>query len=270
MKTRDLMTADPVVVQDDAPLDEAMQLMDEHDVRHLPVLEGKRLCGVLSDRDLLEATGWLVPRERQVLEAPEGLVRDHMNSAVLSVAPDAGLDAVLDALVERRIGCLPVLEGGKLVGIVTEMDLLRAYADACRTERVAPGDDPRLEEVMQREVTTVGPDDGAEEAAALMHENGWRHLPVVQDGELVGIVSDRDIRRERGRGQLELGTVGEIMMPGPVTAKPDERLSSAALVLRTAKVSALPVVERRRLVGLVTLVDVLGPCARALAGVAAT
>lgn len=268
MKISDLMSKDPAVVRGESSLDEAIQAMEEADVRHLPVMEKGKLAGMLSERDLLEATGWLGKREREVLEIPNGVVRDHMKSPVVSVAPGDDLDDALDLLVAKKIGCVPVVEGGDLVGMLTEMDVLKAYAHACKTDRIGQDDDPTLAALMHSNVEWLGPAAGVEEAMELFERHGWRHLPVVEDGRLVGIVSDRDIRRERGSGQLELSTLDEVMMPSPITARPDERLSSAAHVLTAAKVSALPVVDGGQLVGIVTIVDLLTPCGDALAALA--
>jgi len=264
MNVEGIMSPEPVTVQAKASIDRVMDLMDEHDVRHLVVLDDGGLAGVLSDRDVLDATGWLHPRQREVLEAPAGTAADFMRGDVVTVEPGDTLVHALDLFVERRVGCLPVLRGGALAGLVTEMDVLRAYADACRTGRLAPDAEERIDRYMTREPVTIAGDASGDEAAAAMREAGYRHLPVVEGKRLIGILSDRDVRRSRGRGQLELSLVRELMSPEPQTATPGEPLSSAALLLDAERISALPVVEGGELVGLATIVDVLAPCARAL------
>lgn len=92
------------------------------------------------------------------------------------------------AMVERNIGAVPVIHGGKLVGIFSERDLMRRV--------VAEGRDPRatcLAEVMTDDPLAVGTGEDLETCLALMRRHGFRHLPVCHEGQLVGMVSLRDI-----------------------------------------------------------------------------
>lgn len=259
-----ILSRDPVTVGAGASLDQAMDLMDERDVRHLVVVGDGRPVGVISDRDLLEVTGWLSPRQREVIEAPTGNVGDFMHAPAVTVEEDEVLPRILGHFVQGRIGCLPVLRGEELVGIVTEVDVFEAYATACTRGRIAPSDDPPVSEHMTMGVATVSADTTGDAVADLLRERGMRHLPVTDGERLVGIVSDRDVRRESGRGQLEGSPVREWMSANPITARPDEKLSSAARVLATSRISALPVVDGGSVVGILSGVDVLVPCASRL------
>ena len=92
------------------------------------------------------------------------------------------------AMVERNIGAVPVLHNGKLVGIFSERDLMKRV--------VAEGCDPRstcLAEVMTDDPLTVSTNEELESCMALMRRHGFRHLPVCHEGQLVGIISLRDI-----------------------------------------------------------------------------
>jgi CBS domain-containing protein len=91
----------------------------------------------------------------------------------------------------RQVGCVLVTGAGVLEGIFTERDLMQRV--------VAAGRDPdgtRLAEVMTKNPDTIGADDYAIDALSLMSERGYRHLPVVESGRLVGIVSRRDFLGE--------------------------------------------------------------------------
>lgn len=262
MKVSKLMTRRPVKLRRDASLDVAMQLMDERDVRHLLVLDDdQQLAGVLSDRDLLEATGWLSEHEREVLEAPEGCVGTFMQAPPVCVAPEAGLEVALALMIKRHIGSLPVVQNGALVGMITEMDVLGAYVRACREGLDEADGDPPVRDHMSPEPLTIQHDASGEEARALMRRQGLRHLPVLDDEVLVGILSDRDVRLFLGRGQLELTLVREMMSPDPRTVEPGDQLSVAAQRMYEHRISALPVLEDGRLAGLLTLMDLLIPCA---------
>jgi CBS domain-containing protein len=92
------------------------------------------------------------------------------------------------AMVERNIGAVPVLHNGRLVGIFSERDLMKRV--------VAEGYDPRstcLAEVMTQEPFTIGMNEELDKCMAIMKEHSFRHLPVCHEGNLIGIVSLRDI-----------------------------------------------------------------------------
>jgi len=122
MLIRDIMHSPAVAISGTTTLQDAYRTMRERGIRHLPVVDGGNLVGVVTDRDLRLATSALVPSP---------LSPDSRVSAVMSAAPltaDAS-DPVEDAartMRERKIGCLPVLEDGRLIGIVTGLDLLDA------------------------------------------------------------------------------------------------------------------------------------------------
>ena len=264
MKVEAIMTRNPVTVSSSADLDQALELMDEHDVRHLPVLTEGALAGVISDRQVFEATGCLHLRQREVLDAPEGNVGQFMRAPAATVELREPIGTVLEQFVQGRIGYVPVLEEEHMVGVVTEIDVLRSYVNARRRGEIGPESDAPIEEHMTRDPVTITGDESGSEAAELMREKGVRHLPVMDGDVLVGMVSDRDIRIQRGRGALELTLVSELMSPEPETAQHDQLISSVALMMTSERISALPVLEGARLVGIATTIDVMGACASAL------
>ncbi len=120
MLVQEMMRSPVVTLPPDASLQEACALFTGRGFRHLPVMEGGRLVGVLTDRDLRWATSALCPEPRK-LEDP---VRSAMSQPPITIDP---LDPVEDAariMREHKIGCLPVMDGPELVGILTGMDIL--------------------------------------------------------------------------------------------------------------------------------------------------
>ena len=114
-------------------------------------------------------------------------VRDIMHADVKTTAPTDTFDNVAKVLRENGISSVVVVEGGKLAGIVTERDLVNLVAD---------GRDPRTTKVadrMTKDLDTVDPKTDIGEAADHMARLKIRHLPVLQDGELAGIISIRDL-----------------------------------------------------------------------------
>lgn len=106
---------------------------------------------------------------------------------------------------------------------------------------------------MTRKLTVAGPEQPVAVARKLMLQIGVRHLPVVEKGKLVGIVSDRDLAAAAARDKR----VGEVMNRKPVVVSPDTAVDEAAHLMQRMKFSALPVMEGRRLVGILTSADVL-------------
>ena len=140
MKVKEVMTRDPVTIDPEAPLGTAMDVMRRRRIRHLPVIDDAgRLLGIITDRDLRQAT--FAPalaehlslgaqrRLRGIGEALEDLrVKHAMTWVVVTTDPQATIARAAVLMFERRIGSLPVVEDGKLVGILTERDLLLALA----------------------------------------------------------------------------------------------------------------------------------------------
>ena len=108
------------------------------------------------------------------------------------MAPDATVTELIATLAERNVGALPVVDGGRLVGIVSERDVVRRlHAGGAAVL------DARVADIMTSEVTTCSPSDGAAELASVMTRGRFRHLPVVVDGRLAGIVSIGDLVKAR-------------------------------------------------------------------------
>jgi acetoin utilization protein AcuB len=118
------MTRNPRTVAPDDTLSAAAAIMREHRFNHLPVVEGGRLVGILTDTDLRNAS----------LDSGGGAggnrpVREVMRTQVWSLTPEDSLEDALLVISQQKFGALPVLDGDRLVGILTKMDLLRAFVD---------------------------------------------------------------------------------------------------------------------------------------------
>jgi CBS domain-containing protein len=113
-------------------------------------------------------------------------------SEVRTVGSDASVAEVIGALAERNIGALPVVDGGRLVGIVSERDVVRRlHAGGAGVLGARAGD------IMTTDVVTCSPSDSAADLAGVMTARRFRHLPVVVEGELRGIVSIGDLVKAR-------------------------------------------------------------------------
>jgi CBS domain-containing protein len=110
-----------------------------------------------------------------------------MSRDVLAVAPEDTLGEAAQKMVDRGVGSVVVKDYGRLIGILTERDLLRAVAGRVHTSEA------RVREWMTADPVTAPESMGAEEAARTMFERGFRHLPVGEGDQIVGIVSLRDV-----------------------------------------------------------------------------
>jgi 3-hydroxybutyryl-CoA dehydratase len=124
------MNAAPVTVGPSATLSEARVLLDRHRVRHLIVLDGEQLAGIITDRDIRQASlphppGQPHPEGDPLLELIR--VGQAMTKEVITVMPDTLLEHAAMLLIHHRIGALPVVTQGRVVGIITETDLLGAF-----------------------------------------------------------------------------------------------------------------------------------------------
>jgi acetoin utilization protein AcuB len=132
MLVRSRMTPNVHTVSPDTTLAEALGLSRTHRIRHLPVLDDNgRLVGIVTDRDLRLAMPpiWADEHDELTQALHTRRVGELMITAIITVQPDTPVDDAAKLLYTHHIGCLPVLEDDRLIGILTETDLLRAFAE---------------------------------------------------------------------------------------------------------------------------------------------
>lgn len=117
------MTKDPVVAESKDTLAVVQKMMDKGSFHRVPVVDGGKLVGIVSDRDLRQHTGALSRVK----------VNGAMSTSVVTVTPTTMLEEATNLLVKHKIGALPVVDRGKLIGIITATDLLRAFAEVLGT-----------------------------------------------------------------------------------------------------------------------------------------
>jgi CBS domain-containing membrane protein len=133
MSVRDLMTEDVISIRANEDLLTARELMWDHDIRHLPVVDDdNELIGLLSHRDLLQVTekaesSLPLSAQNDLLQSTR--VREMMVQEVATTEPDEDIRRAAQLMVENKFGCLPVVSGGRLAGIITESDFVRFLAE---------------------------------------------------------------------------------------------------------------------------------------------
>jgi len=119
------------------------------------------------------------------------ILKQKPDRAIHTTSPAASVLEVVKLMAEKNVGALLVLEGGSVVGVVTERDLARKTFAMAK-----PAKDTPVSEIMTTQVMYVGPERTSEECMALMTENRFRHLPVMDQGKLVGLVSIGDLVKD--------------------------------------------------------------------------
>ncbi|MGQ9921624.1 MAG: CBS domain-containing protein [Desulfobacca sp.] len=136
MQVKDVMVRDVATLDMDDELSLANDIMKLGRIRHLPVVSGKRLVGILSERDLfrtslVEALGHEPTKTREVMKAIR--IQDIMVKNLITLAPEADIREAVRLMLDHKIGCVPVVAGGELLGLITETDILRLYLEQLAT-----------------------------------------------------------------------------------------------------------------------------------------
>lgn len=182
MLVKDVMQAHPVTATIETRLPDLVRLLQRRGYRHLPVLDGGKLAGIISDRDIKQSmtSAALISagreRDRVMDELTAGQI---MTRTVVTIGPMFGVEEAARIMVERRISALPVTEGDRLVGLVTETDVLRLFVRAMGA----------LEPSSRVDVVLDDPDATLGQVVRALEEAGTRVASVMT-------LRDRDGRRE--------------------------------------------------------------------------
>lgn len=266
LRVRDFMTTDLITLRADQGLSVAEEMMTLRQIRHLPVVdEAGVLLGLITHRDLLAAQYSALSRASEF--PTEARAGDVMREDVWTVAPDTPAIEAAFNLRDHVFGCLPVIDGGKLAGIITEADFLALLvARYGPGRRAAPRYHAPVHYYMSSPVHVVAPGDDLERVHALLGAHGISSLAVVDGTELVGVISQSDLlrvslprlaaRRRVGARWLPRRTVAEVMTAEVLTVRPHETVSAAAQRMVTHDIHRLFVVEGKLLVGVLSTMDV--------------
>ncbi|MBU1670542.1 MAG: CBS domain-containing protein [Actinobacteria bacterium] len=137
MKVRELMSTQVVTVQKSDPIRTAWELVQLRGLRRFPVMDGDRLVGIITDRDLRNATASsvvLTEKKYHDFLLDTVKVETVMSADPTCASPDDDVREAARRILELKVGGLPVVEGGKLVGIITETDLINALVEVLSTD----------------------------------------------------------------------------------------------------------------------------------------
>jgi acetoin utilization protein AcuB len=126
------MRGDLITVKETDTLEKAFELMKRHRIRHIPVIKRKALVGIITERDIRQAMVPMSESKRKkdlYFIPPNVLVKDFMTSELITVEPHTHIEEAARLIYHHKIGGLPVVEKGKLVGIITETDILGVFTE---------------------------------------------------------------------------------------------------------------------------------------------
>ena len=254
LRVSDFMTTDLVTVAPDDTIGDALGKMKTHDVHELPVLERKKIVGVVTLRELMRRRN--LPPNTKV-------------STVLQVPPELTPDTVLPEAAEKMIStgfrAMPVAKGKSLVGILSRSDLVRALVETKALEGVVAKD------FMTPNPQAVAENDTVEHAVQIMRSLGERSVPVVDKHRRIkGIVGMKDVVdlfarpkvREQygehaGREEKIVLEVQSVMRSPPITVGPDADVHRAAELMAKNHISSVVVTEKDEPVGIITTQDLM-------------
>ena len=255
---RELATSPVITARPDESLFKAIKAMTLGWFRHLPVLDGSSIVGILTSRDVIGAIVQACARTEDMGEAASVLSRpisEFMSPPPPTVGPADTLEDVAARMRGAGVGAVLLVVGGDLGGIITERDLVKK----------APWSevDARVSDVMTTGVRTLRPEDTVLVAASGMASGGFRRYPVVGGNDRVlGVLTARDVIKLAASGEkpcrLRMRVkVSQVMSSPPVVIEPEAPVSRAAALMASHDVGCLPVVKRGRLTGIVTESDLL-------------
>lgn len=259
------MSSPVVTVTPETNLTEARRVMDERKIRAIPVVKDGNLIGIVTRRGLLRLD--LSQLDASTLYshvAPDKVtVGEIMTLKPITVTPSSLIPKAARIMLENKITALPVMEDDKMVGILTNSDLMRfILAEYPGLKKRIP-----VSHYMTDEVVTVDEDTSLLEAHRLMGTKRIRFLPVIRDGQMVGVVTRTDLMssdpsRLASRNNQELSLkiliqpVEKVMTRSIISTAPDLLVTDVARLMLENKVHCLPVIDKRKnLVGVISESD---------------
>ena len=254
MKVRDYMTTDIVFVDKDVDLQYVLDLMKKHDITKIPVVENKKIIGIVTDNLAAFKLGSIRKKDVTASRLHASSVTD---KEIDITTPDTDIKTILKKVGEPGPTMLPVIENDCLVGVLTKADLLPLVENT-----------NQISTIMGKTVHTVSPDDRIIHARRVMINENIARIPVVDKGRLIGMVSDIEIAFAfaslkksfsigRQKHQLDELIIKDIMRTPAIYTAPSTTIVEAAKLMMKHNIGALPILKNDTIIGIVTRTDLL-------------
>jgi len=264
--SKSLITTSPTV-----PIYDVIKIMSKEGFRRVPTVDSgtRRLEGLVTSTDLIDYLGggekFQLIRKKSAgnfFKAINEPVRIIMERDLLVIDERSDLRETLELMLEYGVGGIPIVDDkNRIVAMITERDIMNHFIDKIMGVKV--------EELMTKEVVSINAETTIIDAERIMIEQGFRRLPIVSEEEIIAVVTAMDIIRFFGSKRvfqhLQSGMITqvlespiiEISSKEIIDIHPQEDVSQAANLMRKQSVGGLPVVEGKKLVGMITERDFL-------------
>jgi len=253
MKVKDVMTKNPVFLQDSDFMTQARQVMRDRHFRTMPVVDAKkRVVGILTEKELLN-----------IYSTKSNVTVQGFTSEFPFVYPEMDMMEAAKLMIEADMGRVPVLKSGQdmtLAGLLSVVDIFRNL----KPEKIP---DKKLHEIMTTDVRTLSPKDNIAKAWMNMKQTGFSGFPVIKNGELVGMVTRRNIinagyaRIEREDNQGTKSTmspaVEKVMSTPAYSLSSESTIAEAIQAFLKLDVGRISITNDGKLVGIVDRNDII-------------
>ena len=258
MQIKNLMSTTLITIDKDQNLSDALKLLRKNRISRLPVLNNKELVGIISERDIAKKLGSSkyesMPSSR--LHVSSVMVKD-----IISVSKSMRLAEVANIMLENGIGSVPIIDEGKMVGIVSKADFVTLAIDG-EYDKIC------TKEIMTKGIISISPSERLVHARRVSIDSNVGRLPVIDVEELVGMITSKDLMRafidfrknvpeKYQKSQIKEVLVEDIMSTNPLVVTKDDSISDVAKIMIETGYNGLPVVEEDNVVGIITQTDIL-------------
>lgn len=258
MQIKNLMSEDLITIDKDQNLSDALKLLRKHNVSRLPVTNHKELVGIISERDIANKLG---SSKYESMPASRLHISSVMVKDVFTVPQTMQLADVARLMLDNGIGSVPVMCDDEMVGIVSKADFT-TLAVGIAFDKIT------VKEIMSKDLIVVSPTERLVHARRLMIEANVGRLPVVEDDELVGMITSKDLMRafidfrknvpeKYQKSQIKEVFVEDIMSTNPQYVSKEMSISEVSKIMIETGYNGLPVVDGGKVIGIITQTDIL-------------
>jgi CBS domain-containing protein len=263
------MVSEVITIIPENTLYEAARIMGENHVGSLIVMKYETPVGIITERDLLRAVvdreialekDWLVGG----VSIKEVGVEKVMSYPLISISPKASIREAAQKMIEKKIRRLPVIDSGKLVGIVTAADLIRCLPETPKSMHMWF----EVDYFMSKGTITADEETSIEGVAKIMGEKSIGSVIITSYGEPIGIFTERDLLTKFLAKDRSLKVVvGKVCSSPLITAPLGISIHDAAAIMSKKRIKRLPITKEGKLAGILSARDLVEAYARAKKGI---
>lgn len=264
MQIKNLMSEDLITVDKDQKLSDGLKLLSKHDISRLPVINTNsdnetELVGIISERDVADKLG---SSKYENMPASRLHISSVMVKDVISVAETMDLAEVANLMLDKGIGSVPIVSSeNMIIGIVSKADFVTLAVGKAFDKITA-------KEIMSDGIKFVSSQERLVHARRIMIDSHVGRLPVIDDDELVGMMTSKDVMKafinfrknvpeKYQKTQIKEILVEEVMSNNPLSISKETSISEVANIMMDTGYNGLPIVEDDKVIGIVTQTDIL-------------